>query len=77
MVSGDVCLPIDREGVGLDWGRTSRNSGAAAAIESTIVPCSTIRLTYHLDPVRYFHASVFHQHCPFPRAAQHDGYVRL
>ena len=77
LVFGHVCLPVDREGVGLDWRRTGRNSGAAATIESALVPCSTLCLPYHFEPIRHFHASIFHQHCPTPRAAQHDGYVRF
>ena len=51
LVFGHVCLPVDREGVGLDWRGTGRDSGAAATVEPALVPCSTLRLTYHLDAV--------------------------
>ena len=51
LVFGHVCLPVDRQGVGLDWRGTGRNSGAATTIESALVPCSTLRLPYHLEPI--------------------------
>lgn len=74
---GHVRMSLDRQGMGLDRRRSSRDLGAATTSEPTAFPPPAIMLTHHFDPLRYVHAVILRPDRPTASTAKYDGSVRV